>query len=560
MKAEMLHGLYPGAAARPNIILMLADDMGFSDIGCYGSEIETPNLDKLAAGGLRFTQFYNNPRCCPSRASLMTGLYPHQVGFGLMASDYGTYPYPAYAGDLSNDCVTIAEALRGGGYKTAMVGKWHLTPTQHVSKRNWPLQRGFDKYFGTIAGHASYFNPETLTRDNTPITASDGFYYTDEIGENALRYLDEFVHEDSAPFFLYAAFTAAHWPLHAPAAHIAKYKDRYGCGWDEIRRRRWERQLRMGITKEKWGITRRDPRVPPWEFASYREWEMGRMAVYAAQVDCLDQNIGRIINKVEELGISNNTLFLFMSDNGGNFEEIASDSLPPNQYDFMSYGDYPRKTRDGHPVRRGNLPSVMPGSEDTFQSYGIPWGNASNTPFRLFKHYAHEGGISTPLIVRWPDIIRFKNGNSLTNQIGHETDIMTTCLEVAGIQYPSTTTSGNSTPRLAGESLLPIFQGKVRPDRGPIFWEHHGNCAVRSGRWKLVSQFPEYWELYDMEEDRTEMHDVSDKYPDHVKQMANAYHEWARRVGVQPWPMPETPSVEWFPGNAFPAYLRMNQL
>ena len=516
---------------RPNIILILADDMGFSDVGCYGSEIDTPNLNKLAAGGLQFTQFYNNPRCCPSRASLMTGLYPHQVGFGLMADDYGRFPYPAYSGDLSSRCLTIAEALRPGGYNTAMCGKWHLTPAKGVDNHNWPLQRGFEKYFGTIAGASSYFDPATLMQDNTPIHAEPGFYYTDAIAENAQRYIENFSHQQK-PFFLYTAFTAPHWPLHALESDIEKYKERYRNGWDELRRQRHQKQLKTGVVQEKWGISPRDPRVPPWELASYKEWEMHRMAVYAAMVDRLDQNIGKIVSKVEQLGIADNTLILFMADNGGNFEEMEDPGANAPRPIYI-----PAKTMDGKTVERGNRPEILPGGADTYQSYGIPWGNCSNTPFRLYKHYANEGGISTPLIAHWPRMIRPRT--SLTAEVGHETDIMATCLDVAGVNYPATNQAGEALPALVGKSLLPIFKQGTRPARGPIFWEHEGNCAMRDGKWKLVSRFPNYWELYDMEEDRTEQHNLSDLHPERVKAMAASYGEWAKFVGVQTWPLPQ---------------------
>lgn len=536
-------------ARRPNIVLMLADDMGFSDIGCYGSEIETPNLNKLAAGGLRFRQFYNNPRCCPSRACLMTGLYPHQAGMGMMVVDYKRYPYPAYAGDLSNRCVTIAEALRAGGYRTAMTGKWHLTPPVGVDKHNWPLQRGFEKFFGTIVGGGSYFNPSTLTRDNTPIQAqrNEDFYYTDAIGDHAVQFIDELGH-GKEPFFLYTAFTSTHWPLQAREQDIAKYKDRYHNGWDSLRQERHQRQIQMGIVDEKWGITKRDPRVPPWELASFHEWESRRMAVFAAQLDRMDQNIGKIVNKLEQMGIADNTLIFFLADNGGNYEEFGVPATNANRPIWLPY-----ETLDGRPVRVGNRPGIMPGPEDTWQSYGIPWGNCSNTPFRLYKHYAHEGGISTPLVAHWPAGIKQKN--ALTNEIGHETDIMATCLDVAGVPYPSTTISGQAPPPLEGKSLKPIFEGGTR-DRGPIFWEHEGNAAMRDGKWKLVSRFPDYWELYDMDEDRTEMHDLTDKYPQRVKAMAADYQKWAKYVGAQPWPMPETPQNVREGAMPSPGYLR----
>ena len=384
--------------ARPNIVFILADDMGFSDIGCYGSEIDTPNLDALAKGGLQFTDFHNSPRCCPSRAALMTGLYSQQAGMGMMADDYGRYPYPGYIDDLSQGCVTIAEALKPAGYRTLMVGKWHLTPLT-VGQHNYPLQRGFDRYYGIINGAASYFDPGTLTRDNTPIevTKEDaGYYLTDALGDNAVQYIEDAAHGDK-PFFLYAAFTAGHWPLMAPEETIAKYKDRYADGWDKIRAERHAKQLALGIVQEQWGITVRDPRVPAWEIASYHEWEMRRMAVYAAQIDKLDQNVGKIVSKLRQLGILDNTLIFFMSDNGGNFEELLPMASYQTRPTFMPY-----RTKEGHAIVPGNDPSIMPGPATSYASYGIPWGNVSNTPFRLYKHYAHEGGISTPFIVHWP--------------------------------------------------------------------------------------------------------------------------------------------------------------
>lgn len=517
-----------GSSPRPNIILVLADDMGFSDIGCYGSEIQTPILDHLAAGGLRFTQFYNNPRCCPSRASLMTGLYPHQVGFGLMADDYSRFSFPAYSGDLSNRCATIAEVLRSGDYHTMMCGKWHLTPPKLDSKQNWPLQRGFERFFGTIAGAGSYFDPSTLTQDNTRVRAKGDFYYTDAIAENASAYVDEFGSKKD-PFFLYVAFTSPHWPLHALEEDIAKCQDRYGAGWDKLRLERHQRMLEMGLVEKKWGLSPRDTRVPPWKLAPYKDWEARRMAVYAAQIERMDKGIGKILAKVQQLGIENNTLIMFMSDNGGNYEEL------PNLPALFASVFFPHETRDGRLVRLGNVPSVSPGDEDTYQSYGIPWGNLSNTPFKYYKHYTHEGGISTPLIAYWPAGIQQRGG--LTHQMGHEMDIMATCIDVARVEYPKTY-QGNEIIPLEGKSLFPIFQGKQREDHKILCWEHEGNSAIREGRWKLVSKYPNYWELHDIEEDRTEMHDLADKYPERVKEMATRYAEWAKRVGVQTWPLP----------------------
>jgi arylsulfatase A-like enzyme len=538
--AASVGGLWAGpksaSSHRPNIILIMADDMGFSDLACYGSEIDTPNLNRLAAGGLQFTQFYNCARCCPTRASLLTGLYPHQAGIGLMMEDYGS---PAYRGDLSDRCVSIAEALRQGGYHTLMCGKWHVTPVASQSKHNWPLQRGFEKYFGTIDGAGSYYDPHTLTRDNTPIRADrEDFYYTDAISENAARFVDEYGRKDG-PFFLYVAYTAPHWPLHALPEDIAKYANRYQQGWDKLRAERHRRMIGLGLVDKRWPLSLRDPRVPPWDLAPYKEWEARRMAVYAAQIDRMDRGIGSILAKVKELGLEANTLILFLSDNGGNYEEAA---LGWKRWLFI-----PHETGDGRWVRLGNDPSVMPGPADTYQSYGIPWGNASNTPFRLYKHFAHEGGIATPLIAYWPAVITSRN--ALTDQVGHVMDVMATCLEVAGVPYPQTYAGREITP-LEGKSLLPIFQGKQREPHEMICWEHEGNSAVRQGKWKLVSCHPDYWELHDMEADRTELNDLADQQPERVREMAALYERWAKRLGVEPWPLRGQGADE------VPAYLR----
>lgn len=516
-------GLQPSARAaarRPNILLILADDMGFSDIGCYGSEIATPNLDRLAQRGMRFTQFYNNARCCPSRAALMTGLYSHETGIGLMTGDQGL---PGYRGDLNRQCVTIAEALEPAGYHRLMCGKWHLTPAggAHANdKHNWPLQRGFERYFGTITGAGSYFDPITLTRDNEPIQADrKNFYYTDAIADNAVRYIDEYA-GTSDPFFLYCAFTAPHWPLHALPEDIEKYKDRYQEGWDALRAERHQRQIKMGIVDTKWPITPRDPRVPAWKDAPNKEWEERRMTVYAAQVDRLDQNIGKLLRMLQHKGIEDNTLIFFLSDNGACAENVTSGW----KNDFIS-----RVTRDGHPVRAGNDLAAMPGSEDTFESYGLPWANASNTPFRLYKHWMHEGGISTPLIVHWPAEIG--HPGKITHQPGHIIDVMATCMDVVGAQYPKEH-AGNAIKPAEGQSLLPALHGR-HWDR-LLFWEHEGNRAVRQGKWKLVNRFRRDWELYDMEADRTEMHDFAAEQPEKVKKLAALWEAWAKRCNVIP--------------------------
>ncbi len=524
------------AGSKPNIILILADDMGFSDLGCFGSEISTPNLDRLASRGVRLNQFYNNPRCCPSRASIMTGLYAQQAHMGMMVADYGRYPYPQYAGDLSAQTITMPEALKTAGYNTAMVGKWHLTPEDpEVGKHNWPLQRGFDKFWGMIAGASVYYKPTVLIHDNEhlPVPDDPNFYLTDAWAEHAASYVEELAPQKN-PFFLYAAFNAPHWPIQAPEDLIQKYAKRYAAGWDALREERHRKQLAMGIVDPKWPLTPRDPRVPAWDNASDKDWEMRRMAVYAAMIDRLDQGIGRILDKVDQAGIADNTLIVFMSDNGGNAEELAG---PPRQKPGMT---------------RGNFPTVMPGSEHTFQSIGIPWGNCANTPFRLYKHYTQEGGISSPFIACWPNVI--KPTKRPVNAVGHETDLMPTFLEVSGATYPAKVAAG-PLPALVGESLLPVFQGRPRT-RGAIFWEHEGNKAVRDGKWKLVSRFPDSWELYDMEADRTELHDLATAQPERAKSMAAMYDAWATRIGVQPWPMPETPAGERTGKMDTPPYLR----
>lgn len=545
-------GTAQAARRRPNIVFILVDDMGYSDIGCYGSEIETPHLDALAREGLRFTDFHNSPRCCPSRASLLTGMYSHQAGMGMMTNDHGAYPYPAYDGDLSQRCVTMAEALKASGYTTLMTGKWHLTPIDG-RKHNWPLQRGFDRYYGILQGAASYFDPATLTLDNEPIEVSKDdkdFYLTDAIGDYSVKFIEEAAKKEK-PFFLYTAFTAGHWPLMARPEAIAKYKGKYAGGWDALRRTRHKKQLAMGIVKEEWGLTPRDLRVPAWDAASFHAWEERRMEVYAAQIDSMDQNVGKIVQKLREEGELENTLICFMSDNGGNYEEFPR-MAPGARYSASA----PRATRYGEPVTVGNDPELMPGGATIYASYGIPWGNASNTPFRLYKHFAHEGGISTPLIMHWPQGLKAKG---LTGAVGHEIDVMPTVLEIAGATLPATTKAGTAPAPLEGRSLTPVMRGGTLEER-TLCWEHEGNCAVREGKWKLVSQFPDAWELYDMEHDRTEMHNLAEAHPERVKKMAADYHAWATRVGAQTWPMPETPKGAEHDGLMIvPEYLRRDR-
>ncbi len=504
----------------PNIVVILADDMGFSDIGSYGSEIPTPNLDELAQSGVKFTQFYNCARCCPSRASLLTGVYPHQAGMGHMVDKAG--PGPAYADDLSPHTRTIGEVLRTAGYTTLMAGKWHVTPVNE-SKHNWPLQRGFQSYYGIIHGAADYFNPVTLTRDNAPETSeSADYYFTDALGDNAVRMIAEASRQDK-PYFLYAAFTAPHWPLHARPEDIEKFSGRYKDGWDALRYERHARQLQSGLLSKRWDLSPRDSMVPAWKDAQNKDWEARRMAVYAAMVHRLDFNIGRILKQITASGQEDNTLIMFMSDNGGCAEEIGA------KWKGLHI---PSATRDGRPVRVGNNPAVMPGAEDTYQSYGRPWANGSNTPLRMYKHWVHEGGISTPLLVRWPD--RIKAARQAISEPCHFVDIMATCMEAGGAAYPSET-EGAPTKPLQGQSLLPLISGKTRRFDRSIFWEHEGNCAVRRGSWKAVRKYPGEWELYNMDEDRTELIDRSKDRPKIASGMIADWGNWAKESGVVDW-------------------------
>ncbi|MFC6646899.1 arylsulfatase [Granulicella cerasi] len=531
------------AGSRPNIIFILADDMGFSDIGCFGSEIETPHLDQLAARGVRFNQFYTNPRCCPARASILTGLYPHQAHMGNMTADHKRYPFEAYDGILAQNTVTVAEALKSAGYNTAAVGKWHLATEDEEGRRSWPLQRGFDKFWGMIAGASVYYeSPHLMSgNDRLPPPPKDQ-YLTDIWAQHAVQFVEE-LSKEKKPFFLYTAFNAPHWPIQAPEESVQKYAKRYAEGWDSIRAARHKKQLDSDLLPAKWALTPRDARVPAWEVAEDKEWEMRRMAVYAAMIDRLDQGIGRILDAVEKAGQTENTLIIFMSDNGGNAEEL---------------GRGPRPSTDPCQLGMncaGNIPGVMPGSEQTFQSIGIPWGNVATVPFRLYKHYAHEGGISIPFIASWPAHIR--PSHAPVSGAGHSTDLMPTFLEVAGASYPTRVATG-PVPPLEGQSLTPLFAGRSRT-RKPIFWEHEGNKAVRDGKWKLVSRFPDQWELFDMDADRTELHNLAAANPERTKAMTAEWNEWAKRVGVETWPMPQTPPRERTGELGVPPYLKKYQ-
>ncbi|MBS0202791.1 MAG: arylsulfatase [Planctomycetes bacterium] len=533
------------SADRPNIIVILSDDMGFSDLGCYGGEISTPNLDALAANGLRFTQFYNTARCCPTRASLLTGLYPHQAGVGHMMEDLKR---PGYTGNLNASCRTIAEVLKPAGYRNYAVGKWHVT--RHAAadgpKFNWPLQRGFDRYYGTIHGAGSFFDPSSLVRDNTMISpAADSdyqpqtYYYTDAISDHATKFITDHLqwHADN-PFFLYVAFTAAHWPMHALPEDIARYRGKYAAGYEPIRQARFQKAASLGLIDSRQTMS---PGAGDWANVKDQAWEAAGMEVYAAMVDRMDQGIGKIVRQLKSSCQLDQTLIFFLQDNGGcaepmgrsgnkNHPDIArpdKPTFPPMKpTDFALAGSVPGQTRDGYPIRMGV--HVMPGPADTYVAYGKGWANVSNTPFREYKHWVHEGGISTPLIVHWPAGITAKG--ELRQQPGHLIDIAATCADLAGATYPQ-----DATP-LAGRSLRPVFQNQEL-DREALFWEHEGNRAVRHKNWKLVAKHNQPWELYDMATDRVEAHNLAQQEPDRVRQLVAMYEAYARRSNVESWPV-----------------------
>lgn len=519
----------PGGAPRPNVVVVLADDLGYSDISCYGGEIPTPSIDRLAAGGVRFSQFYNTARCSPSRASLLTGLHPHQTGIGVLTHDDGP---GGYRGTLNDRCVTIPEALGPAGYRCYMSGKWHLSAHYDGPAPQWPRQRGFDRFFGTIAGAASYYHPWTLVRDDEDAEAEalqDGFYYTDAISDAACGFIDYHCRAEAGrPFFLYVAYTAPHWPLHAPPSAIEPHRGRFDEGWDRLRSQRLERLVEMGMLSAEWPMTERDPEVAPWDSVGEKLWERLRMEVYAGQVQRMDQGIGRITQALTKAGVLEDTIVIFLSDNGGCAEELGAN----NGVSMASPGRRAARlaTRAGAQVAFGNTPAIAPGPESTYSSYGRAWANLSNTPFREYKRWVHEGGIATPFVLHWPSLVPDPGG--IRHQAHQLTDLMPTILEAAGATYPSSTDKG-ATLALEGRSMRPSVLGDPGAP-ATLFWEHLGNSAARRGPWKLVRKFQGPWELYHMERGRTETKDLSGSEPALVAELAAAYEEWAARCGVIP--------------------------
>ncbi|RIV22669.1 arylsulfatase [Fibrisoma montanum] len=532
------------AAPRPNIILIMADDLGFSDLGCYGGEIRTPNLDYLASNGIRYTQFYNTSRCCPTRASLLTGLYNQQAGIGKMTEAEDT---PGYRGHLTDNAVTLAEVLKSAGYQTGMTGKWHVSntivqkdPNQQLDWLNhkkdfgdfspidqYPTSRGFDRYFGNIWGVVDFFDPFSLVSGTKPVKqVPKNYYHTDAISDTTVAYVKAFA-SSSAPFFLYVAHTAPHWPLMALPEDIAKYENTYKPGWDAIRKARYDRQVKLGlIDPAKTKLSERWQPDQTWANNPDKEWDARAMAVHAAMVDRMDQGIGRLIKTLRETGQLDNTLIVFLSDNGASPENCAA------------YGpgfDRPNQTRDGRPIVYDLKKQVMPGPQTSFASIGQRWANVANTPYQYWKAESYEGGIHTPMIAFWPRGINAKKG-SFSPQVGHVMDFMPTFVEVAGATYPSTYKGHTITPT-TGISLVPSFQGKRSAGHEALFNEHFGARYVRSGDWKLVSSSRDStWQLFNVTTDKTETQDVAAQHPDKVEQLASRWHRWASTHQVFPKP------------------------
>ncbi len=539
---------------KPNILIILADDLGYSDLGCYGSEIQTPNIDALANNGVRFTQFYNSARCCPSRASLLTGLFPHQTGIGsFVGPDRGV---PGYAGKLTSNTVTLAEVLKESGYRTFGSGKWHVNYPG-------PTDRGFERFYGFLEDYGiDSWEPKWMKlypEGSKERTYNEGeFFATDAITDYALDFLDSAKTTPDQPFLLYLSYQAVHFPVQAPLKDIEKYKDTYLVGWDKIREQRLERMKKLGVVPEDIVLSERSeipiPRIaernnvpgdgihnPPWDILDAdRQADLARrMAVYAAMLDNMDQNIGRVIQYLEEEGKLDNTLILFMSDNGSCAEWDPFGFQYPN-YDDRVAGGTPR-----HPnvLHKGDTLELLGGPDGPLFSIGSGWANVGNTPFSLYKQYVHEGGISSPLIIHWPK--KIKESKLFTDRYAHFVDVMATCVEAAEASYPEIYGNNKITP-MEGTSLFNILEGNTDPERLLTF-EHSGNPAIRVGDWKLVThkgpvfqetEFAEEasFQLYNIKEDRSETNDLAEKYPDKVEELKEAMYKEFQRTQVFPRP------------------------
>jgi arylsulfatase len=518
---------------KPNIILIMADDLGFSDIGAYGAEINTPNLDKLANEGLRLKEFYNNSICAPTRASLLTGQYSHKAGVGYFDVNLGL---PAYQGYLNKESLTLGEVFKANGYSTIISGKWHVGQDSLA----WPQQRGFEKSYGIIGGASDYFDvkplpfgqtsyPVTLLKNNVrQYPKDDSYYFTDEIANNAVTFLEE-QSKENKPFFLYLAFTAPHCPLQALPKDIAKYKGKYDLGWDSLRQVRFLKQKQLGIIGANQQLPERDPEVPYWNKLTYDEQQFwkAKMEVYAAMVDNMDQNIGKVLEKLKALKKDDNTLIIFISDNGA-------------QGGYSTYS----------PLRRTLVRNSGPiGTSGSFDYQEQSWAWLSNTPLRQYKNNYHEGGNSSPFIAWYPKQIKAR---TVVKGTAHIIDLAPTFYELTGIIYPNKY-NGVATYPLAGKSLLPLLRGQeTEVERGePLFWERAGNRAVRKGKWKIVSTYPSLqWELYNIETDRGETKDLAGQYPNIVNELSADYFKWAERTGVVDYERIKPKGVSSIPGDS----------
>jgi arylsulfatase A-like enzyme len=494
----------------PNIILIMADDLGYSDIGCYGSEIQTPNIDRLASEGVRFTQFYNASVCCPTRASLMSGLYPHQAGVGNMDADWG---YESYQGRIKHSVNTLAETLSGAGYSTIMAGKWHLGTREGDN----PWERGFDDFYGIPKGGGVYFWPPQLDRDivlydNTNglgpvITQPDSttFYSTDVFTDYLVGKITSHKNKD-APFFIYAAYIAPHWPQQAKEEDIQKYIGKYKEGWHVLRKARYQRQINLGIIDTSFMISPDDG--VDWNNLSQNQIDKfdRQMAVYAAQIDNLDQNIGKILTSLDQNNLAENTMVIFLSDNGA--QKNGEEGFERN-------------------------PGTVFGSKESLSGYARGWGNLSNTPFRKYKLEQYNGGTSTPFIVRWPSLL--KNKNEVSRQVAHVIDIYPTCTASAGISLNDFTV--NKLQKLEGINLIPHFKNTQFEIDRELFWEHNGNWAIRKGDWKLVTTYNEEPELFNLADDPAEQKDLSSEFIQKFNELKLDYINWAGKTGVLPWPV-----------------------
>jgi arylsulfatase len=518
-RRSFLHSLAP--PPRPNILLILADDLGFSDLACFGGEIDTPHLDALAARGVRFTQLYNNARCCPSRAALMTGQDPHRVGMGNMTGGTPRPGFPGYSGRVSESAAFLPAVLQQAGYSTAMSGKWHLG-------QPGPVARGFQEYFGMIHGFDSFWDATKYTRlpAGRPMRTYANFYATEAITDHALDFL-RIARAQQKPWFLYLAYNAPHFPLHAPKDLIDKYQARYEKGWDVLREQRFQRLRQLGLVPKNYELPERSvvgpnrvstpngwapKQNPPWDSlpADRRQDLARRMATFAAMVDHMDQSIGRVVADLRARNELDNTLILFASDNG------ACAEWDPFGFDVSS--------GPTNVLHTGEKLAQM-GQKGTYHSYGSAWANLGNTPWRLYKHYTHEGGISTPCIAHWPRGL--KGRNAINHQPWHFIDVLPTLAAVAGAKPPA---------GLSGVDMSPLLAGRKFPRPKPIFFEHEGSRAVRDGKWKITAVYPQGpWKLFDIEADRTESNDLAARDPQRVARMARQWEEWARANQVIPW-------------------------